>query len=78
MIYEYNRVKNDNVFFSFIDLLIVVIVANVKRMTTVTTKFEKEIELRVIQLNKTQKQGIFLQSRHLCENQKCLNFNHYC
>ena len=41
LIYEYNRVKNDNVFF-FIDSLTAVIAADAKRMTTTTTKFEKK------------------------------------
>ena len=40
--------------------------------------WKKKIEFRVIQQNKIQKQIIFLQSKHLCKNQKCLNVDHYC
>ena len=73
MLYEFNRVKNDQFFFSSIEMSVVVVI---KKSTNTTTakllkKNEKRVRLKNIAFEKTFELIVLYQ----CDDQKCLNFD---
>ena len=76
MLYEFNRVKNDQFFFSSIEMSVVVVI---KKSTDTTTakllkKSEKRVQLKDITFEKTSELIVL----HQCDDQKCSNFDQYC
>ena len=76
MLYEFNRVKNDQFFFSSIEMSVAVVIK--KSMNTTTAKLLKKSEKRVRLKNIAFEKTFELIALHQCDNQKCSNFDQYC
>ena len=76
MLYEYNCAKNDQFFFSSVEMSVVVV--NKKTMSTTTAKLLKKNEKRAQLKNMTIEKMFQLVILHQCDDQKCTNFDQYC
>ena len=76
MLYEFNRVKNDQ--FSFFSIKVSVAVVIKKTTSTTTIKLLKKSEERVQLKNLTIEKMFQLIVLHRCDDQKCSNFDQYC
>ena len=76
MLYKFNRVKNNQFFFSLIEVSVAVVIK--KSMNTTTAKLLKKSEKRVRLKNITFEKTSELIALHQCDDQKCSNFDQYC
>ena len=76
MLYEYNRVKNNQLSFSLIKVFVAVVIKKVTGTTTVKLlkKREERIQIKNITIEKMSQ----LTALHQCNDQKRSNFNQYC
>ena len=76
MLYEFNRVKNDQFFFSSIEMSVAVVIK--KSINTATAKLLKKTEKRTRLKNIIFEKTSELIVLHQCNDQKCSNFDQYC
>ena len=76
MLYEYNRVKNDQFSFFSIEMSVAVVIKKATGTTTIKLlkKNEKRVQLKNITIEKMSQ----LAALHRCDDQKCSNFDQYC
>jgi hypothetical protein len=71
LLYEFDRTIDEKISKNLI-------VAVIKKLTTIIIKLQKKLKERAVLQNQTFEKMIELQTLHQCEKHDCDNFNRYC